>query len=197
MIKDLLRKYIVEYAIDEAKPMGHFKDRVFERLEYIQGIEMGHGYYLPNIPIDEQNRWIIKQIRKAMNEKIKGVLAKDYPSNDGVCVLVPLGKISVKPVKGQSTEILIKASGFIGTDYYMSIYDNRVPTIVLADPKVPANASNETKLQAHIKNTIVNKWPVNKEESFIDTTFDTPLVIRMTELRDEFAKTQIQQTQSS
>lgn len=192
MIKQLLRKHLLEYTLDEAKPMVHFKERVFERVGNIREIKLGQGYYLPDIPIDEQNTWIIKKIRKEVDAKIKSVLDKDYPINDGVCVLVPLGQILVKPVKGQSTEILIMASGFVGKDYYMSIYDNRVPTVVLADPKIRANSSNETKLEAHIKNSLENNWPVNREESFIDTSFDSPIIIRMIELRDAFKSNQPQ-----
>jgi hypothetical protein len=192
MIKQLLRKHLLEYKIDESQPMIHFKDRVFERITNIREIQLGHGYYLPfELASKEvQDAWIIKEIKESVNLKVNQVLQKDYPIDNGVCVLVPLGKILVKPLKGQSVDILLTASGFVGSDYYMSIYDNRVPTIVLADPKIRANANHESQLAAHIKNSIDNKWPVNYEASFIDISFDTPIIIRMSKLRDELSKTQ-------
>ena len=195
MIKELLRKRLLEYALDEARPMGHFKDRVFERITNIREIKLGHGYYLPDIPKETQDAFIIKKIKETIKQKIDAVLNKDYPINNGVCVLVPLGKILVKPIKGQSTEILIVASGYIGSDYYMSIYDNRVPTVVLADPNIKNNESPEAQLKAHIRNTLENKWPANIPASFVDKSFDTPLVIRMSELRDQL-KAQSQQMMS-
>lgn len=188
MIKELLRKYLLKHSLNEAVAMKHFTERVFERVDNIREIKLGHGYYLPNVPIETQNAWIINQIKEIIKLKIKHVLYKDYPIDNGVCVLVPLGKILVKPVKGQSTSIIISSSGFIGSDYYMSIYDNRVPTIVLADPSIHNNSSHENQLSAHIRNTIDNKWPVNKEASFIDASFDTPIIIKMAELRDSLAK---------
>jgi len=189
LIKTLLNKYLVEHTLDEAVPMGHFNDRVIERVLNIKEITLGHGYYLPNLQKEIQDKWIIEQIKNKVSEKIKEVINKEYPINNGVCVLVPLGPILVKPPKGQSVDILIAALGYIGKDYYISIYDNRMPTIVLSDPNIGNNRSPEAQLNAHMYNNIKNNWPVNKEESFIDTSFNTPIIIKMVELRNTIVKT--------
>jgi len=187
MLKQLVRKYLLEYMIDEAVPMGHFKDRVKEVIGDIQSIQLPPNIYLPNVPQEVQDAWIISQIKAKMLAKINAVEAKDYPTTRGSCVLVPLGIIKVQPIKGNPTNILITAKRKEGTmtgfSYYITIYENRMPTIVLADPKIRANSSIGAQLQAHIDNTVKNNWPVNKEKSFIDKSFIDNIIIPMSEFK--------------
>lgn len=185
MLKQLVRKYLIEYTLDEAVPMLHFKDRVQEVIGNIQSIQLPPNVYLPNIPKEAQDAWIINQIKSKMMAKISQVEAKDYPTTRGSCVLVPMGILKLQPVKGNPTNIIIVAQRKEGTmsgfSYYVTIYENRMPTIVLADPSNPNNSSIGNQLNAHIANTIKNSWPVNKDKSFIDRSFMDNVVIRMAE----------------
>ncbi len=183
MLKQLVRKYLLEYMIDEAVPMEHFNDRVKEVIGNIQSIQLPPNVYLPNVPQEVQDAWIISQIKAKMLAKINAVEAKDYPMTRGSCVLVPLGFIKLQPIKGKPINIIITAKRkevtMKGFSYYITIYENRMPTIVLADPKISANSSIGAQLQAHIDNTIKNGWPVNKKTSFIDKSFIGSIIISM------------------
>lgn len=186
MVKELLRKYLFEYMIDEAVPMGHFKDRVKEIVGDIKSIELPANVYLPNIAKEIQDAWIISQIKAKLLAKISAE-AKEYPTTRGSCVLVPMGIIKLQPIKGNPTNILITAQKKEGTmtgfSYYITIYENRMPTIVLADPKLAANSSIGAQLKAHINNTIKNHWPVSNEESFIDKSFMDNIIIQMSDFK--------------
>lgn len=187
MIKELLRKYLKEYMVDEAVPMGHFKDRMKEVIGDIISIQLPDNVYLPNIPKATQDSWIISQIKSKMYAKISAVEMKDYPLTRGSCVLVPLGIVKLQPVKGNPVNIMITAQRKEGTmtgfSYYITIYENRMPTIVLADPKIAANSSIGNQLQAHILNTQKNGWPVNKEKSFIDKSFIDNVIVKMSDFK--------------
>jgi hypothetical protein len=187
MIKDLLRKYLMERMVDEAVPMGHFKDRMKEVVDDIVSVQLPDNVYLPNVPRETQDAWIISQIKSKLYSKVAAVEAKDYPTSRGSCVLVPLGIIKLQPVKGNPTNIMITAqrkedvkSGF---SYYITVYENRMPTIVLADPKNPNNSSVGNQLNAHVANTIKNGWPVSKDKSFVDKSFMDNIIIKMGEFK--------------
>ena len=187
MLKQLVRKYLLEYIIDEAVPMGHFKDRVKEVIGDIKSIQLPLGIYLPNVPKETQDAWIISQIKSKLLSKITDVEAKDYPTTRGSCILVPLGIVKLQPVKGNPVNILITAQRkeglMTGFSYYITIYENRMPTIVLADPKNPNNSSVGNQLLAHLKNTADNGWPVVRDKSFIDKTFMDNIIIQMSEFK--------------
>jgi hypothetical protein len=177
MIKDLLKKYLLEY-ITEADPMAHFNDRVNEVVNDIIGIQLPANVYLPNASKETQDAWIISQLQAKLKDKINAVIATDYPigkkGKEGICVLVPLGMVKVQPVKED-----VKS----GLSYYIGIYDNRMPSIVLADPKIPANRSPHLQLQAHIDNNLKSGWPVNKERSYVDKSFMDNIVINMSDFK--------------
>jgi hypothetical protein len=187
MLKQLVRQRLLEYMIDEAVPMGHFKDRVKEVIGDIQSIQLPPAVYIPNVPKETQDAWIISQIKSKMLAKISQVEAKDYPTTRGSCILVPLGIIKLQPLRGNPTNILITAQRKEGTmsgfSYYIALYENRMPTIVLADPKIPANSSIGNQLNAHLKNTEANGWPVNRDKSSIDKSFMDNIVINMAEFK--------------
>jgi hypothetical protein len=161
MIKDLLKKYLLEY-ITEADPMAHFNDRVNEVVNDIIGIQLPANVYLPNASKETQDAWIISQLQAKLKDKINAVIATDYPigkkGKEGICVLVPLGMVKVQPVKGNPVTAVVTAQRKedvkSGLSYYIGIYDNRMPSIVLADPKIPANRSPHLQLQAHIDNNL-------------------------------------------
>jgi hypothetical protein len=180
-IKQLLREMLIE-----AVPMGHFHDRVKEVLYDIQSIQIPSNYYLPNVPKEAQDAWIVKQIQTQIQAKLNAIIAKDYPVG-GSCVLAPLGLIKIQPIKGNPANILVTAQrkeGLMnGYSYYVTIYDNRLPTLVLADPKIPANSSPGNQLQAHIKNTIDGGYRYVKEKSFIDKNFMDNIIIQMSQFK--------------
>jgi hypothetical protein len=190
MIKDLLKKYLLEY-ITEADPMAHFNDRVNEVVNDIIGIQLPANVYLPNAPKETQDAWIISQLQAKLKDKINAVIATDYPigkkGKEGICVLVPLGMVKVQPVKGNPVTAVVTAQRKedvkSGLSYYIGIYDNRMPSIVLADPKIPANRSPHLQLQAHIDNNLKNGWPVNKERSYVDKSFMDNIVINMSDFK--------------
>lgn len=190
MIKDLLKKYLLEY-ITEADPMGHFNNRVNEVVNDIIGIQLPANVYLPNAPKETQDAWIISQLQAKLKDKINAVIATDYPigkkGKEGICVLVPLGMVKVQPVKGNPVTAVVTAQRTedvkSGLSYYIGIYDNRMPSIVLADPKIPANRSPHLQLQAHIDNNLKSGWPVNKERSYVDKSFMDNIVINMSDFK--------------
>jgi hypothetical protein len=190
MIKDLLKKYLLEY-ITEADPMGHFNNRVNEVVNDIIGIQLPANVYLPNAPKETQDAWIISQLQAKLKDKINAVIATDYPigkkGKEGICVLVPLGMVKVQPVKGNPVTAVVTAQRKedvkSGLSYYIGIYDNRMPSIVLADPKIPANRSPHLQLQAHIDNNLKSGWPVNKERSYVDKSFMDNIVINMSDFK--------------
>ena len=190
MIKDLLKKYLLEY-ITEADPMGHFNNRVNEVVNDIIGIQLPANVYLPNAPKETQDAWIISQLQAKLKDKINSVIATDYPigkkGKEGICVLVPLGMVKVQPVKGNPVTAVVTAQRKedvkSGLSYYIGIYDNRMPSIVLADPKIPANRSPHLQLQAHIDNNLKSGWPVNKERSYVDKSFMDNIVINMSDFK--------------
>jgi hypothetical protein len=190
MIKDLLKKYLLEY-ITEADPMAHFNDRVNEVVNDIIGIQLPANVYLPNASKETQDAWIISQLQAKLKDKINAVIATDYPigkkGKEGICVLVPLGMVKVQPVKGNPVTVVVTAQRKedvkSGLSYYIGIYDNRMPSIVLADPKIPANRSPHLQLQAHIDNNLKSGWPVNKERSYVDKSFMDNIVINMSDFK--------------
>jgi hypothetical protein len=190
MIKDLLKKYLLEY-ITEADPMAHFNDRVNEVVNDIIGIQLPANVYLPNASKETQDAWIISQLQAKLKDKINAVIATDYPigkkGKEGICVLVPLGMVKVQPVKGNPVTAVVTAQRKedvkSGLSYYIGIYDNRMPSIVLADPKIPANRSPHLQLQAHIDNNLKSGWPVNKERSYVDKSFMDNIVINMSDFK--------------
>ena len=190
MIKDLLKKYLLEY-ITEADPMVHFNDRVNEVVNDIIGIQLPANVYLPNASKETQDAWIISQLQAKLKDKINAVIATDYPigkkGKEGICVLVPLGMVKVQPVKGNPVTAVVTAQRKedvkSGLSYYIGIYDNRMPSIVLADPKIPANRSPHLQLQAHIDNNLKSGWPVNKERSYVDKSFMDNIVINMSDFK--------------
>ena len=185
MLKQLVRKHLLEYMVDEAVPMGHFKDRIKEVIGDIQLIQLPDNVYLPNIPRATQDAWIISKIKSKLYAKVSQIEMKDYPTKRGSTILVPLGIIKLQPVKGNPVNIMITAQRKEGTmtgfSYYVTVYENRMPTIVLADPKLAANSSVGSQFQAHIANTVKNGWPYDKTSSFIDKSFIDNIVINIAE----------------
>lgn len=171
--------------VDEAVPMGHFKDRMKEVIGDIISIQLPDNVYLPNIPKETQNAWIISKIKSKLYAKISQIEMKDYPTKRGSTILVPLGIIKLQPVKGNPVNIMITAQRKEGTmtgfSYYVTVYENRMPTIVLADPKLAANSSVGNQFQAHVANTVKNGWPYDKNTSSIDKSFMDNIVINMAE----------------
>ena len=163
MIKELLKKYLLEY-ITEADPMGHFNDRVSEVVDDIRSVTMPSNVYVAGATKEAQDAWVISQIQSKLKEKINRLFTTDYPigkgKNQGVCVLVPLGILKVQPLKGNPVTISVtakrKEDTRSGISYYVGIYDNRMPSFVLADPSVAANKSPHLQLQAHMTNNIKN-----------------------------------------
>lgn len=190
MIKELLKKYLLEY-ITEADPMGHFNDRVNDVVDSIISVQIPANVYLPNVPKETQDAWIISQLQEKLKVKIAAVTATDFPigkkAGQGICVLVPLGMIKVQPVKGNPVTAVVTAQRKEdvrnGISYYIGIYDNRMPSLVLADPTIAANKSPHLQLQAHMHNNIKNGWPVNKEKSYVDKTFMDNIVINMADFK--------------
>lgn len=183
LIKELLRGYLLTHQLNESAPMAHFKERVDEVLYTIESIEIPSTCYLPNIPKEAQDAYVITQIQEQVQLKIDMVINKDYPSEGGVCVLVPLGLIKVQPISGPAYNVMIKANRHgeikVGHNYNVGVYDNRLPTLLLPDPKHPNNSSPGKQLQAHIDNTIKSGYPVNKGKSFIDKSFMNSIIIQM------------------
>jgi len=190
MIKDLLKKYLLEY-IDEAAPMGHFNDRVSEVVEDIIGVTIPPNVYVAGATKEQQDAWVISQIQSKLKEKINAVIATDFPigkgNKEGICVLVPLGMVKVQPLKGNPVTVTVTAKRKedvrSGISYYIGIYDNRMPSLVLADPTIAANRSPHLQLQAHITNNIKNGWPVNKERSYVDKSFMDNIVVNMADFK--------------
>jgi len=89
----------MEHMVDEAVPMGHFKDRMKEVVDDIVSIQLPDNVYLPNVPKATQDAWIISQIKSKLYAKVSAVEMKDYPTSRGSCILVPLGIIKLQPVK--------------------------------------------------------------------------------------------------
>lgn len=180
-IKVLLREMLVE-----ADPMSHFKKRVNEVLYNIQSIQLPEDVYLPNIPKETQDAWIIKQIQSKVQAKINAIINKDYPIG-GSCVLAPLGIIKVQPLKGSPVNVMITVKRLEdvkrGMSYYVTIYDNRLPTLVLADPSYTSNSSPENQLQAHIKNTVKGGYTYNKDKSFVEESFKNDIIIPISQFK--------------
>lgn len=186
MIKELLRKYILEF-INEADPMGHFNKRVSEVVDNIINIKVPENVYINGVSKKEQDEWIISQLKIKIKEKINKIINTKYPigkrENIGICVLVPLGMLKLQPLKGNPVSIMVTAEREkdtkTGMSYYIGIYDNRMPTFVLADPNIPSNKSPLTQLQAHIKNNAKEGWPINIERSYVDKSFANNVVVDM------------------
>lgn len=187
MIKELLRKHLLEFVINEADPTGHFDDRVNEVINSIVTVQIPPNAYLPNVSKEIQDTWIINQIQQKIKAKINQVIAKDYPTDSGSCVLVPLGMIKVQPLNGGQSNILVTAKrkeGLMsGFNYYIAIYENRMPSIVLADPKLPSNSSPGNQLLAHMNNNVKSGYPVNKNKSFVDKDFMSNIVVDMRQFK--------------
>lgn len=181
LIKQLLREMLAE-----ADPMVHFNERVNEVLYNIQSIQIPDSVYLPNIPKELQDGWIIKQIQSKVQAKINAIIDKDYPIG-GSCVLVSLGLVKIQPLKGNPVNVLItvkrKEGLRSGISYYVTVYDNRLPTLVLADPNNPNNRSVGTQLQAHIKNTIEGGYRYNRDKSFADKSFMDNIIIPIAQFK--------------
>ena len=87
--------------------MLHFKDRMNEVVDDVISIDIPPSVYLPNIPKKTQDDWIIANVRAKLYAKIAQVKLKDYPTNSGSCVLVPLGLIKIKPLVGNPVNIIL------------------------------------------------------------------------------------------
>lgn len=177
-------KQLLYEMLAESTPMGHFKTRMNEVLYNIQSIEIPDNVYIPNIPKEKQDEWIIKQIQTKLQSKVDAIIAKDYPIG-GSCVVVPLGLIKLQPLKGNPVNVLVIAKrddGLkSGMSYYVTVYDNRLPSIVLADPKNPNNSSVGNQLQAHIKNSINGGYRYNRDKSFVDKSFMDNIIIQISQ----------------
>jgi hypothetical protein len=191
MVKELLRKYLVEFEVDEALRTQHFDDREKEVVDNIVDITLPNNVYLPNVPIEQQKAWIIQQIQKALKVKINAVVSKTYPKgkglNLGVCSVAPLGMIKLQPLKGLPINILVTAQrkeGLIsGYSYYITIYDDRLPSLVLADKNNKLTQTPAGQLQAHMDNNIKRGDAVNKKSSFIDKSFIDNIVINLSDFQ--------------
>lgn len=185
LIQKLLKKTLLEYYLIEATPTTHFNDRFDEVIDSIVSIQIPHNIYIPNISKETQDEWIITQIKDKIKVKVNLILKKPYPIAGGICVLAPLGMIKIQPLKGNPANILItskrKEGITSGTSYYAPIYDDRLPTIVLADPRNPNNSSVGNQLVAHIKNNLEAGYKVNKDKSFVDRTFMDNIMISISD----------------
>ena len=182
MIKNLLRKHLLEY-VNEAMPMDHFNDRVVDVIDNIVSVDIPEGFYIPNIPTIDQDNWIISQIQAQLKAKIQKVIDTDYPENNGVCVVVPLGIILIKSLQGKRFKVLVtvqrKTDTVKGMSYYITIYDNRIPSIILAHMNNPQTNNPNGQLKAHINNNKRGGWSINVEESFIDDSLTNVILIDM------------------
>ena len=190
MIKDLLRKHLFEY-VDEATRTTHFNKREKEVVDDIVDVTIPPNMFLPNVNVDIQKKWIIGEIQKALKSKIELITTKDYPIgtgfNLGICSIAPLGMIKLQPLNGNAVNILItaqRAEGLIsGYAYYVTIYDDRLPSIVLVDKNNPLTQTPMGQLQAHMMNNIKRGDNVNKKASFIDKTFMGNIIINMSNFK--------------
>ena len=198
MIKELLKKYLLEY-ITEADPMGHFNDRYSEVIEDIIDVTIPDNVYVPSATKEAQKAWIISQIQEQLKEKIEKIKATDYPigkkTGTGICVLVPLGMIKVQPLKGNPVTAIVTARREkdikSGISYYIGIYDNRMPTLVLADPSIASNKSPQLQLQAHMTNNMKSGYQVNKEKSYVDKAFMDNILVNMADFKVEKPKAEV------
>ena len=196
MNKELVKKYLLEY-INEADPMGHFYDRYSEVIEDIIDVTIPDNVYVLGAPKETQKVWIISKIEEQLKEKIEKIKNTDYPigkkKGTGICVLVPLGMIKVQPLKGNPVTAIITAKREedirTGISYYIGIYDNRMPSVVLADPNVAANRSIHSQLQAHMTNNMNSGYQVNKEKSDVDKSFMDNIVVNMADFKIDKPKT--------
>lgn len=182
MIKELLRKHLLK--LNEAVPTEHFGERVNEVLYNIESIELPPNAYISNVSKEAQDAYIIKEIQKQVQAKINAVIAKNYPaSGKGSCVLVPLGIIKVQPLSGPAVNVMIisrRAEGIKrGYSYNIAIYDNRIPSLLLPDPKHPNNSSPMNQLKAHMANNVKRGEKVDPKTSFVDKSFMTNIIIQM------------------
>lgn len=187
MLKALVRKHLLEYMVNEAVPMEHFKDRFKDVVKNVVALHMPDTAYLPNVPKEAQDSWIATQIRDRVTAKVKAIETKDYPTDRGSCVLVPLGLLKVQPIHGSLVNVLVtaerKENNVTGMAYYVTIYQNRIPTIVLADHHLPANSSVGNQFHAHLVNTEKSGYTVDRNKSFIDKSFMDHIVIKMSEFK--------------
>ena len=180
-MKEFIRVLLRE-MLAEAVPTGHFNDRVKERITNIQSIVVPPNCYQPNVPKETQDQYLIKQIQEKVLAKVQAVIDKTYPAGKkletGICAIVPLGLIKIQPPIGLPIKVTINAEGGVtGQSYYIGIYDNRMPSIVLADPKIPANHSIGGQLEAHMKNNEREGHEVNRAKSFIDKSFMSDIIL--------------------
>lgn len=183
MIKALVRKYLLEHAIIEAEPTAHFNDRMTDVVDNIVAIKLPPNAYLPNIPKELQDKWIISQIQQKINAKVQAIIDKDYPIGRGICSVAPLGMLKLQPTIGNQINILVtvkRSEGLLsGYYYYVTIYDNRLPSIVLSDVNNSQTNTPGAQLQAHINNNIKRGDAVDKAKSFIDKSFMDSIIVDM------------------
>jgi len=186
MTKDLLRKYLLEY-VDEATRTTHFNKREKEVVDTIVDVTIPNDMFLPNVDIELQKKWIINEIQKVLKGKIDQIIGKNYPigkgANLGICAVAPLGMIKLQPLKGNPVNILITAKRFEGLisgySYYVTVYDDRLPSIVLVDKNNPLNQTPMGQLQAHINNNLNRGDNVNQKASFIDKSFMGNIIVNI------------------
>ncbi len=182
-IKDLVKKRLLEHSLIEADPTLHFNERMTDVVDNIVSIKLPPNAYLPNIPKESQDKWIISQIQQKINAKVQAIIDKDYPRGRGICAVAPLGMIKLQPAVGNPINILVtvkRSEGLLsGYYYYVTIYDNRLPSIVLSDVNNPQTNSPGAQLQAHMNNNIKRGDAVDKNKSFIDKSFMDNIVINM------------------
>lgn len=187
MLKELLREHLLEY-IDEAKGTKHFDERINDVINNIFDIYVSDRVFLPEIPVGTQKTWVKEQIKQLLKEKVRRVVDFDFPDGrelgkPGICIIVPLGKIKVKPINHRpiNANILATRSRDVrtGDSYFLSVYDNRITTIVLADPTIASNQSTQHQLDGHIGLNKKDNWPVNVEDSYVDNRFSDPIVVDM------------------
>lgn len=191
MLKELLREYLLEY-IDEAKGTKHFDERINDVINNIYDVYISERVYLPEIPVGTQKNWIKEQFKKLLKEKVRRVVDFDFPDGKdiekpGICIIVPLGKLKVKPVNHRPMNANILATRAkdvrTGDSYFLSVYDNRITTIVLADPTIASNQTPQHQLDSHIALNQRDGWPVNVGDSYIDNRFSDPIIVDMAQFQ--------------
>lgn len=177
-----MTKKDIKTMLKEAIPTKHFDERVDQVLLDIVNVEVPRDCLLRDVNVNKQKDYIIHCIANNITKKIDMVVKKRYPVG-GSCVLVPLGRIKIRSGRGQLKDVFIiskKDGGYTsGLDYYIPIYDNQMATLVLASPEVAANQNHDGQLEAHMRNVANKGFPVNMKLSYVDVSFNRPLIIDM------------------
>lgn len=199
MIKTLLYKYLKEYLLSEAEDRKHFNDRIKDKIDGINEIEI-NGLPLNLTP--NQKQWIIEEIKKELKIKLNRVVLKDFPTNPPNYPKKPAGIIRLGTIRvslrGKNYDTIIK-SNYIesktgklenrsGTSFTAYVYDNRLVTLILW-----GNESEQFLLNAHIKNSEKNGWQCavripnikpnpNINYSFTDSSENKGIIINLDKL---------------